>query len=203
MSFMARIQIFLSPLCHRVYRVPKAAEWVLTFVGVFLVTLLARVGEDLALPPRGFVKLDQGQAESRGGPVNGALVSEAGRLLHLSDLRKKVTILNFWSSNCGSCQGEVERLKKLKEHMGAYGLEVVFVEANTEETFWGAIQKQRPRPEGVTADPDQRMAKILGVSTLPATLVLDREGRKTMVLSGPQNWNHPKFKAVVEDLLAE
>ncbi|MBX9768323.1 MAG: TlpA family protein disulfide reductase [Bdellovibrionales bacterium] len=199
---MDRIQNFLLPFTNRVYRMPRTVEWGLTFVGVFALTLLAQLGSELALPPFAS-RLDQSQIENRGVPVDGVITGDNGKSMQLSDLRKRVTILNFWSPDCGPCQGEMERLKKLKERMSEYGLEVIFIEAPTQASFWGAIQKQKPRPEGLASDPDQRLAKVLGVSTLPASLVLDREGRKTMVLSGPQNWNHPKFRAVVEDLLAE
>lgn len=200
MTFMGRIQNFSRTFTNRVYQTPRRVEWSLTFVGVFALTLLSQLGTELALPT---LKLDQGRLENRGAPVEGVVLTESGKSLNLTDLRKKVTILNFWSPDCGPCQGEIERLKKLKERMSEFGLDVVFIEAPTQASFWGAIQKQKPRPEGLASDPDQRLAKVLGVSTLPASLVLDREGRKTMVLSGPQNWNHPKFRAVVEDLLAE
>ncbi|UCC25233.1 MAG: TlpA family protein disulfide reductase [Gemmatimonadales bacterium] len=92
-------------------------------------------------------------------------------------LEDRVVVVNFWATWCPPCRLEIPALQKLHEEFGADGLVVVGLSTDV-----GGTQKVRDflGERGVTyavamATPQIRRA-FGGVSALPTTFVLDRDG---------------------------
>jgi peroxiredoxin len=93
-------------------------------------------------------------------------------------LRGRVAIVSFWATWCDACVGEIDALKRLEAQAGARGDAVVVGVAVGEarETV-AAFARERGLPYAQLVDTDFRLADALGEQRVPATLVVDRDGR--------------------------
>jgi thiol-disulfide isomerase/thioredoxin len=104
-----------------------------------------------------------------------------GKQVTLSDIKGKVTIVDFWASWCKPCRIENPNLVKLYDKYHSKGLEIISVslERGNQKGFWiEAIKKDQLRWYNVSnlkfwQDP---IAQAYSVNSIPATFILDENG---------------------------
>ena len=106
--------------------------------------------------------------------------SPTGEVLNLSDLRGKVTIIEFWASWCRPCRVENPNLVRLYKEMHPKGLEIVGVSLDRTKASWlRAIDDDGLIWNHVSnlkfwQDP---IAKLYNIRAIPASFIIDQEGR--------------------------
>ena len=100
-----------------------------------------------------------------------------GKPIRLSDFRGKLVLLNFWATWCNPCAVEipwfVELQNKYRDHLVVVG---VSMDEDGWETVKPFLEAKRVNYRTVIGN-DKVAAQFGGVESLPATLVIDREGR--------------------------
>jgi thiol-disulfide isomerase/thioredoxin len=121
-------------------------------------------------------------------PVELVLRDQAGVEQKLSAYRGRIVILNFWATWCVPCREEMPLLVKLRREFAARGVEVIGPSADAPETqkqIAPFLRKQKidfPVWLGTTTEQMEQ----LGLGTaLPATAVVDRDGRIVGRILGP------------------
>jgi peroxiredoxin len=96
----------------------------------------------------------------------------------LAALRGRVVLLNVWATWCEPCRQELPELAELHRRVAPRGAEVIAVSVDRERSRdeVNAFVTKRALPFAVWLDPDDRISSALGVATLPATILIDREG---------------------------
>jgi cytochrome c biogenesis protein CcmG/thiol:disulfide interchange protein DsbE len=98
-----------------------------------------------------------------------------GAPFDLRSLRGKVVVLNFWAAWCAPCREEIPHLQAWAA--GQRGVQVVLVNIGDKPQ----VMRDWLQRAGVTLtslrDPESRALAELGLRQLPATLILDAEGR--------------------------
>lgn len=97
----------------------------------------------------------------------------------LSDYRGKVVFLNFWASWCGPCRRETPMLERMWKDFQKEGTDVVFLGVNIQDTKGNAqafIDEFRLTYTNVF-DPPAMIAFKYGVTALPSTFVIDKNGQ--------------------------
>ncbi len=114
-----------------------------------------------------------------------ALTTMDGTELSLSDLRGKVTVVNFWSSWCVPCQEEAPALERAWQLARVRGVE--FVGINIWDPASDAQKFIRDYKITFTnaADVGGRVAIDLGVTGIPETYIINREGQIVRRWVGP------------------
>lgn len=99
----------------------------------------------------------------------------------LSSLRGKVVLIDFWASWCGPCRKENPNVVKMYAKYRDKGFEVFSVSLDNKKENWeAAIQKDGLVWANHVSDLKgwgSAAAKLYGVSSIPCTFLLDREGR--------------------------
>jgi thiol-disulfide isomerase/thioredoxin len=143
-------------------------------------------GEPIALPPLEFQTMD-------------------GQPASLEAFKGKVVVLNLWATWCVPCREEMPSLDRLQAHFADQPLVVL------------ALSVDRAGPERVQAfldeigvknlhvyrDPKAAATRALRVPGLPATILVDKQGREVGRVLGIATWDGPAAVAAVEKLLAE
>lgn len=110
-----------------------------------------------------------------------AFKNPEGKILKLSDLRGKVVLIDFWASWCGPCRRENPNVRRIYGLYHDKGFEIYSVSLDRDGEAWKqAIQADKLVWPNHVSDLKQWQsegAAIYGVRSIPATFLLDREGR--------------------------
>jgi thiol-disulfide isomerase/thioredoxin len=126
-----------------------------------------------------------------------------GRERTLADWRGKVVLLNLWATWCLPCRKEMPSIDRLQKEVGSDKFEVVALSVDRKgleasKKFLDDIKIERL---GLYVDPSARASTDLRVVGLPATLLLDAEGREIGRLLGPAEWDGEDAKHLIRAVL--
>ena len=100
-----------------------------------------------------------------------------GTEFHLADTRGKVVFINLWATYCGPCVHELPYFNDLyKEHGDDIAMLAVHSSIVTDDPAEFLKDKGWEIPFVVDTDDDQLWKIVNGSSTLPQTIVLDKDG---------------------------
>lgn len=131
-----------------------------------------------------------------------------GKPAHLSDLRGKVVVLNFWGTWCPPCIEETPDLNRLEKYIASRNGVVLGVAADEDQ----AAYEQFLREHGVTfptyRDPGTRnnlspIAESYGTSMYPETYIIGRNGKIERKIIGFQEWDSPQMRAYFDSILGK
>jgi thiol-disulfide isomerase/thioredoxin len=116
--------------------------------------------------------------------------------------RGRVVVVNFWGSWCAPCRAEADDLEATYRATKASG--VTFLGINVQDSKDKALAFEEGRISYPSLfDPASRLALALDIppNTIPATVVLDREGRIATVIRAAVT--QEGLRPVVEKIAAE
>lgn len=129
--------------------------------------------------------------------------SDSGRNVRLSELRGQVVLVNFWASWCSPCRQELPLLNKIYTQYRAAGFMLLAVNVDDNRKDAEAMLKRLDLRFPTLFDGSKNVAKLYGVDTMPATLVIDRDGRVRYVHRGYYEGYERKYEQQVRELLKE
>ncbi|WP_290874815.1 TlpA disulfide reductase family protein [Aquabacterium sp.] len=120
-----------------------------------------------------------------------------------SELKGKVTLINFWATSCSTCVREMPALVATHQRFKAQGLETLAVAMEYDPpAYVMQFAQTRQLPFRVAMDHGGQLASAFGpVQLTPTTLVLNKRGEVVKRYVG-----EPDFKglhSLIEKLLAE
>lgn len=112
------------------------------------------------------------------------------RDLSLADFKGKVVVLNVWASWCNPCRGEAPALQKLSAELGPQGVQFLGINSKdaSKDNARNFERKFGITYPSLTDASGSMMLKFRGPlapTGLPATYVVDRQGRIAAYLKGP------------------
>jgi peroxiredoxin len=100
-----------------------------------------------------------------------------GQPVALSDFKGKVVILDFWATWCPPCKAEIPGFVALQKQYAAQGLTVVGVSLDTAgASVVKSFMKNLGMNYPVVIGDEKIAADYGGVSAIPTTFVIDRNG---------------------------
>jgi peroxiredoxin len=114
-----------------------------------------------------------------------ALKDADGKVVHLTDYRGKVVLLDFWATWCGPCRIEIPWFMEMQRKNKDKGFEVVGVAMDDEG--WEAVKpflQELSVNYRVVMGNDAVAQAYGGVDALPTTFLIDREGKIAAIHMG-------------------
>ncbi len=123
----------------------------------------------------------------------------------LSDWKGRVVMLNLWATWCAPCRHEMPSINRLQEQFGSDQFEVVALSVDRKGLAASAkfLEEVKASSLKLYVDETSDALQKLGVIGLPATFLIDREGREIGRLLGPAEWDSDEAKALIKAALAE
>ncbi len=126
-------------------------------------------------------QLEQAKSFVTGGEAPEiALNTPDGEVLKLSELRGQIVLIDFWASWCGPCRKENPNVVKVYNKYKNQGFEILGVSLDKTKDRWlAAIEKDQltwPHVSDLKGWQSEA-AKTYGVRSIPATVLLDKEGK--------------------------
>ncbi len=131
------------------------------------------------------------------------LTSLSGEKIRLYDLRGKVILLNFWASWCPPCREEIPSLASLNAAMAGKNFQMLAVSIDkggrdTIKRFFSKTGVNLP----TLLDPDGSVGKEYGISGVPETFVIDKQGIIRKKVVGPIDWSDASVVRYLDNLAA-
>jgi len=153
---------------------------------------------------------DQGAAEAEETDAL-ALVGKAapdftlngldGKPVSLKEQRGQVVILDFWATWCGPCRVSLPGLDKLHQELAPKGLKTFAVDLEESKDKVTPVAAKLCPNLHVLMDENGEVSKKFGVSGIPQTVVIGRDGKVKKVVIGAGQ--EAKIRAAVEAALKD
>ena len=130
-------------------------------------------------------------------------VSIKGERIAAADLRGKVTLVNFWATDCAICVKEMPDLIETHKKYRSRGFETVAVAMRHDPpNYVLAYAEKNALPFKVALDPMGEIAKAFGdVRLTPTTFILDKRGNVVSKIVGEPDFR--KLHELLDKKLAE
>jgi len=145
----------------------------------------------------------QGGGSIVGNPANDFSFELNGKPTHLSDLRGKVVVLNFWATWCAPCVEETPALNRMHQLIASSGGTVLGISIDEDEAQYRKFLVDYQIKFPTFRDPSKNIAESYGTFGWPETFIIDREGNVVRKLIGPQVWDSPEMIAYLKRLAAQ
>jgi thiol-disulfide isomerase/thioredoxin len=156
-----------------------------------------------AAPPAGAARGFAVQRPAAAAPAPEVTLADLdGRAVRLGDLLGRVVLVNLWASWCEPCREEMPALARLARDLGPRGLAVVAVNHQESRERALAFVRETGLTLPVLLDPGGLVAARYRTVGLPATYVLDRQGRLVGTVVGYRDWAGAPARAYLHEVLA-
>lgn len=160
----------------------------------------SQAAQSLAVTPLGHPSnstIAQRLANVRFADANGTMQS-------LSDYRGRGVVLNFWATWCIPCLRELPWLESLSEVLSPDRIAVLPITTDHRAPLAvrSIMREHNAHELPVLQDPNDAAARLLGVSAMPTTFLIDRNGRQVLRVNQMIDWSDAVVVASVRRALA-
>jgi cytochrome c biogenesis protein CcmG, thiol:disulfide interchange protein DsbE len=171
--------------------VQKIAVW-------FAAALAAGILALFALP-----SYRQGEDSPAGKTADNFAMELGGKPEHLSDLKGKVVVLNFWASWCPPCVNETPSMIHLQKYIESRGGVVLGASVDEDADAYAKFLKEHGVNFPTFRDPTKKISLDYGTSIYPETYIIDRHGKIARKIIGEQQWDSVDMLAYFDALLGQ
>ena len=145
----------------------------------------------------------QGEASIAGKPAQDFSLTLAGKSEHLSDLKGKLVVLNFWATWCPPCVEETPSLNRLQKYIDSRGGMVLGVSVDEDGAAYEKFLKDQSVIFSTYRDATKKSAADYGTTIYPETYIIDRHGKIARKFIGAQQWDSPAILAYFDAILGQ
>jgi peroxiredoxin len=131
------------------------------------------------------------------------LRSMGGPNLRLQEQRGQVVLVNFWATWCGPCRQEIPHLNKLYDKYRGSGFTLLGVNIDDDPRAATELAGKLGVKFPVLLDTDKKVSKLYDMSAMPATVVIDRDGKVRHIHKGYRDGYEQTYDQQIRALLKE
>jgi thiol-disulfide isomerase/thioredoxin len=128
-----------------------------------------------------------------------AFVDPEGGEHSLSDYRGSVILLNFWATWCPPCRAEIPSMSRLYERLE--GGDFVLLALNVRESpgLVASFAEEFGMGFPYALDSEGSAAESVGITSIPTSILIDRDGEAVAVVTGALEWDDEEILAMLEE----
>jgi peroxiredoxin len=126
-----------------------------------------------------------------------------GPNLRLQEQRGRVVMVNFWATWCGPCRQEMPQLNKLYDKYKSAGFVLLGVNVDDDTSNAAGVAGKLGVKFPVLLDTDKKVSKLYDLSTMPSTVIIDRDGKVRHVHRGYKDGYENTYEQQIRALLKE
>jgi len=135
----------------------------------------------------------------------GFLLSDpSGKTYTLSELKGSVIFVNFWATWCPPCVEEMPSIQNLyngfKDNK-EFRMVTILYKDDYQKAI--AFMKQNNYTLPILIDSDGKSAKAYGVTGVPETYIVDKQGVLREKVIGPADWSSVQADSLISNLLKQ
>jgi len=134
---------------------------------------------------------------------NFTLKNQHDENIKLSELRGRVVLLTFWSSQCGTCIKQFSNLDKLHTKFSAKGLSVLAINVGDNFQKIKQISKKFKPKFSFLSDQYNTVSAAYDIENLPTYFLIDRDGNIQNKFNAESLNDSKKTQAIIQGLLNE
>jgi peroxiredoxin len=119
----------------------------------------------------------------------------------LAQYRGKVVFLDFWASWCGPCTTSLPMLEELRREFPADAFQILAVNVDKDPGKARAFLARFPIGYPSVSDPEGKLPETYGLSTMPSSYLIDRQGVVRYVHEGFRPKDIDEIRARIRELL--
>ncbi len=131
------------------------------------------------------------------------LKSLEGRNLRLKEQRGNVVLVNFWATWCGPCKQEMPQLNRLYDKYRASGFVLLGINVDENPQQAAGIAQRLGLHFPVLFDADKTVSKLYDLNSMPATVLIDRDGRVRYLHRGYREGVEDAYDQQIRELVKE
>jgi peroxiredoxin len=124
-----------------------------------------------------------------------------GRIWRLADLKGNTVFLNFWATWCTTCEAEIPHKEALKEKMQGKPLQMLGILFRDDPGNLPEYKKTHKVTIPTLVSPRNEAAKLYGITGVPETFIIDKDGIVREKIVGPREWDSDEMVAMIEKYL--
>ena len=124
-----------------------------------------------------------------------------GRSVSLRSVRGNIVLLNFWTTWCGACAREMPTMEQLYRAFPDEAFAILAVNMRESAAKVEAFRNKFQITFTVLLDRTGAVGDSYGVLAIPATFILDRQGKMIGKATGAQDWASPPALQFIRKLI--
>ncbi len=125
-----------------------------------------------------------------------------GREVSLSDHRGKVVLVNVWATWCPPCRQEMPSMQSLYEKFKGENFEILAVSIDSEgRAAVAPFMRKMNLTFPALLDPGETIRSLYGITGVPESFIIDKQGILVEKIIGPINWATPEVFFFFKDLI--
>ncbi|MBI5044108.1 MAG: TlpA family protein disulfide reductase [Nitrospirae bacterium] len=131
-----------------------------------------------------------------------ALKDTSGKKISLSSYKGRVIMINFWATWCPPCRQEMPSMEALFKEYNKRGFEVLAISSDSQgEKIVKPFMEFYELTFSALMDADGEVHSLYGVTSIPTTYIVDKNGNIVQKIMGPRDWKDKNTKGMIEKLL--
>ena len=131
------------------------------------------------------------------------LVDTKGVTWNLEELKGQVVFINFWATWCPPCRREMPSMQSLYTSLPTEKFKMLAILSNDEPAFGDVVAGKIGTTFPILDDPDNMAARAYGITGVPETFIVDKQGILRQKYIGPINWDSPGIRKMLKKYLAQ
>jgi peroxiredoxin len=165
----------------------------------------ARTASALRIAACALFAVVAGTASSAIAPATQApdftLHAMSGPNLRLKEQRGRVVMVNFWATWCAPCRQEMPQLNRLYEKYRSSGFVLLGVNVDDDPSKANEVATKLGVTFPILLDADKTVSKLYDLSTMPSTVIIDRDGKVRYVHRGYLAGYEDNYEKQIRELL--